>query len=58
MASGLSVEVQLRTLIMAGMAPLLGWLADQVSIGAAILLVSAGVLALFPILAVRDHRES
>jgi len=54
MASGLSVEAQLRTLIMAAMAPLLGWLADQVGVGAGILLVSAVVLLAFPLLATRD----
>jgi len=54
MASGLSVEAQLRTLIMAGLAPLLGWLADQIGVGAGILLVSVAVLLIAPLLIVRD----
>jgi len=54
MASGLSVEVQLRTLIMAGMAPLVGWLADLMGVGAAISVVSLCILLLVPILAVRE----
>jgi len=58
MASGLSVEVQLRTFIMAGMAPLLGWLADQVGVGAAIVYVSVGVLLITPLLLIRDRKES
>jgi len=56
MASGLSVEAQLRTLIMAGLAPLLGWLADRVGVGAGILLVSVAVLLIAPLLIVRDER--
>lgn len=56
MASGLSVEVQLRTLIVAGMAPLLGWLADAVGLGAGIVLVSLGVLVAIPLLVVRDEK--
>ena len=56
MASGLSVEVQLRTFIMAGMAPLLGWLADRIGVGEAILLISAAVLLIAPLLIVRDEK--
>lgn len=53
MASGLSVDVQLRTLIMAGTAPLLGWLADWVGVGGAIVYVSVGALLIAPLLIVR-----
>jgi len=56
MASGLSVEVQLRTLLVAAMAPLLGWLADQIGVGGGILLLSAVVLIMVPLLLVRDER--
>ena len=56
MASGLSVEAQLRTLIMAGLAPLLGWLADRIGVGAGILLVSVGILLITPLLIVRDEK--
>ena len=56
MASGLSVEVQMRTLIMAVMAPVLGWLADQIGIGAGIMLVSLATLLTVPLFIVRDTR--
>ena len=56
MASGLSVEVQLRTIIMAGMAPRLGWLADRVSVGGALVYVSVGVLLITPLLIIRDGK--
>ncbi|MBU1050197.1 MFS transporter [Candidatus Bipolaricaulota bacterium] len=55
MASGLSVEVQVRTLIMAVMAPVLGWLADLVGVGAGILLVAFAVLLVSPFLITRDR---
>lgn len=54
MASGLSVEAQLRTLIMAGLAPLLGWLADAVGVGSAIVLISGSVFLIAPLLIIRD----
>jgi MFS family permease len=54
MASGLSVEAQLRTLIMAVLAPILGWTADQVGVGPGIVLVSVGVLLITPLLMTRD----
>jgi MFS family permease len=52
MATGLSVESQLRTLLMAGMAPLLGHLADRFGVGVAVFVVAAGGLALLPLLRV------
>ena len=58
MASGLSVEVQLRTLIMVVMAPALGWLADRIGIGAGIMLVSLATLLTTPLLLVRDTKPS
>ena len=42
MASGLSVESQLKTLIQAGLAPLVGYLADTVGVGFALAIVAAG----------------
>ena len=48
MATGLSVETQLRTLLMAGIAPLAGFLADRTGIGEA-LVVLAVVAALVSI---------
>lgn len=40
MATGLSVETQLRTVLMAGIAPLLGFLADTIGIGEALVVVA------------------
>jgi len=53
MASGLSVEAQLRTLFMAAMAPLVGWMADQLGVGAAIVLISGAVLLISPLFLAR-----
>jgi MFS family permease len=58
MASGLSVEVQFRTLIMAVIAPALGWLADRVGLGPGILLVSVAVLLAAPLMTVRDRSRA
>jgi MFS family permease len=55
MASGLSVEVQLRTLLMAGMAPALGWLADTVGVGIGISVIAAAVLSLSGFVRVRPE---
>jgi UPF0716 family protein affecting phage T7 exclusion len=41
MATGLSVEAQLRTLFMAGIAPLAGFLADRIGIGEALVVIAA-----------------
>lgn len=54
MASGLSVEAQLRTLIMAALAPMLGWMADKVGVGPGIVVVSMGVLLIAPFLITRE----
>jgi len=56
MASGLSVEAQLRTLFMAAMAPIVGWMADQLGVGAAIVVISLAVLLISPLFRLR--RES
>ena len=53
MASGLSVEAQLRTLFMAAMAPMVGWMADQLGVGAAIVLISLAVLLISPLFRLR-----
>ena len=53
MASGLSVEVQIRTILTAGLAPLMGWLADRAGIGIALLCMSVLVLAVWPAFRVR-----
>jgi len=56
MASGLSVEAQLRTLFMSAMAPMVGWMADQLGVGAAIVVISLAVLLISPLFRLR--RES
>ena len=45
MASGLSVESQVTTLMMAAIAPLLGWLADSLGVGAALALMGLAMVA-------------
>ncbi len=50
LATALSAESQLTTLIAAVMAPLVGWLADSLGVGAALAITSAGLLALSPLL--------
>ena len=50
MATGLSVESQLKTLLIAGLAPVVGMLADQVGVGATLGIIGIAGLALAPIL--------
>ncbi len=57
MATGLSIEVQMRTLMMALLAPFIGFIADRIGVGAAILAVSAGSLFLLLLVAVRDQAQ-
>ncbi len=56
MASGLSVESQMKTIIMAVMAPVIGHLADIYGVGVALTVVSIGFLLLFPITRVSERR--
>ena len=58
MASGLSVEVQIRTILVAVMAPVLGWLADSVGVGTGIAITSIAVLIAAPLLWVSDKGSS
>jgi len=58
MATGLSVEAQLRTLLMAGLAPLIGLLADLLGIGVALITVALAAAAIFPLLQVRDEKPT
>ncbi len=48
MATGLSVESQVRTLATALLAPLIGYLADHLGVGLAIALTAALLLVIFP----------
>ena len=52
MATGLSVESQLRTLLVAGLAPLVGFLADRFGVGIGILAIALGAMALLPLVRV------
>ncbi|OAA29177.1 MFS transporter [Kosmotoga arenicorallina S304] len=47
MASGLSAESQLKTLIGAALAPILGLLADKFSVGMALVIMGLGMLSLY-----------
>ncbi len=47
MASGLSVESQVTTLLMAAISPLLGWLADLLGVGAALALMGMAMVVLW-----------
>jgi len=52
MASGLSIESQLKTLFVAVMSPLMGFIADAVNIGAAFIFLSFLTLLIFPLIKV------
>jgi len=54
MASGLSVESQLSTVLMAVLSPLLGMLADAFSVGAALAIFGAVMLALLTVVRVKQ----
>ncbi len=48
MASGLSVESVIRTILASGMALLLGWWADLFGVGPALALLAVGLVVVFP----------
>jgi MFS family permease len=54
MATGLSVETQLRTVLTAMFAPLVGLLADRLGVGPAILILGGLALVGYPLVRVRD----
>ena len=54
MATGLSVESQLKTLLMAGIAPILGLLADRFGVGPAVAAIALAAIGLAPLVAVRE----
>lgn len=56
MATGLSVESQLRTLLMAVIAPVIGLLADWGGVGMALVFVALGAAFIFPFLRVRGGK--
>jgi len=56
MASGLSVESQIKTILMAILAPIIGYLADTFGIGIALILISIVFLATFPLTSVSNSQ--
>jgi len=56
MATGLSVGTQLRTILTATLAPLVGLTADRVGVGAAILALGGGALLAYPLIRLRRSR--
>ena len=58
MATGLSVEDQIVTIITAIFAPLIGWMADSYGIGMALIMIGIIYLAMFPLAAVRKTNTS
>lgn len=57
MASGLSVESQLKTLIMAVLAPAIGFAADTIGIGLAIMITSVIFLLIYPVITVSAEKD-
>ncbi|MBU0595456.1 MFS transporter, partial [Candidatus Bipolaricaulota bacterium] len=57
MATGLSVDTQLQTLLSAGIAPLLGFLADRWGVGAALVTLAAAAAAVFPFARVKAGKH-
>jgi MFS family permease len=56
MATGLSVETQLRTLLVAGLAPLAGLLADSIGIGEALVVIAVAAALGSIALRLRDNK--
>jgi hypothetical protein len=55
MATGLSVESQLRTLLTAGIAPLVGFLADRIGVGEALTIIAVVAVAALALLRVQSE---
>ncbi|RLD02749.1 MAG: MFS transporter, partial [Chloroflexota bacterium] len=56
MASGLSVESQFTTLLVAAFSPLMGFLADTLGVGAALTLFGAGMVLLFGLVRIKTAK--
>ncbi len=57
MASGLSVESQLKTIFVAVMSPLMGFIADSINIGTAFIILSSLTLLIFPLIRVSGKKD-
>jgi len=53
MASGLSVESLVKTLVAAPLAPAVGWIADTYGVGIALAVLGAAMVSVYPIAHVR-----
>ena len=58
MATGLSVESQLLTLIAAALAPLIGLVADRLGIGVSLVIVALLAAFLLPLTTIRGHASN
>jgi hypothetical protein len=58
MASGLSAESQLKTIIIAVFSPLMGLLADKFGIGIALIILTSLTLLVFPLIRVTEKKSS
>jgi MFS family permease len=58
MASGLSVESQVTTILVAVLSPILGGLADRFGVGTALATLGVGMLLLTPLVNVKDRSEA
>ncbi|MCK4446520.1 MAG: hypothetical protein KAW56_05510 [Candidatus Marinimicrobia bacterium] len=56
MATGLSVESQLKTLAIAVFSPIVGALADQLGVGIAIALMACVLILLYPLVRVAEAK--
>ncbi|MCD6101851.1 MAG: MFS transporter [Candidatus Cloacimonetes bacterium] len=56
MATGLSVESQLKTIIIAILSPVMGLLTDNLGIGIALIILSGFILIFYPIVRVKGNR--
>ncbi|MCK4358393.1 MAG: MFS transporter [Candidatus Cloacimonetes bacterium] len=56
MATGLSVESQLKTMTIAILAPIMGFLVDSFGIGLALIILSCFILLLYPVIKVKSNR--
>ena len=57
MASGLSVESQIKTIFVALMSPLMGFIADSINIGTAFIILSSLTLLIFPLIKVNRKEK-
>jgi len=55
MATGLSVESQLKTAIIAILAPTIGYIADRLGVGLALSIVALGILLTFPLTSIHSE---